>query len=145
MSSKRSIQTINAILEELKNNLPSFKEGMVFETLETIFPQDKGILNEESVVEYQGNSFTKPLAVNRKEKEKYFKEESPVSDFFEERTRGDFLRVVKINNKGEALCENLSIKKDIREQFYDYIPINEEDLAKGKVKIYKRNIKKFFS
>lgn len=144
--SKRSSYTIGQILKELKEELPSFKKGMVFETLQTFFPAEKKP-REEKNIEINEQSFTKPLACSRKDKEKYIKEESPVADFHEEKTRGDFLRAVKINkDKGIAYCSNISLKEFIREKYYseELIPITYDDIISGKVKIYRRKIEKFF-
>src|SRR6056297_3034193 len=133
MSNKSSSTTINQILKELKEELPSFKKGMTFETLLTFFPSnDKP--REEKNIEIDEQEFTKPLACSRKDKEKYIKEGSPVAKFHEETTRGDFLRAVKINkDKGIAYCENVSLKTDIREQYYDnqLIPITYDDVISG--------------
>lgn len=102
-------------------------------------PKEKRNLN------YNGASFTKPLACNRKDKEKYVKEDSPLTDFFKEKTRGDFLEVLEIKND-VAYCRNVSLKEDIAEEFYkdETIKITYNDLAAGSVKIYRRKIDKFF-
>ena len=144
--SKRSSYTIGQILKELKEELPSFKKGMVFETLQTFFPEENKP-REEKNIEINEQSFTKPLACSRKDKEKYIKENSPISEFHEETTRGDFLRAVKINkDKGIAYCSNISLKESIREKYYleELIPITYDDIISGKVKIYRRKIEKFF-
>jgi len=141
---KRSTHTIQALLDELREGIPSFKEGMIFETHKSIFPDEK-IPKEKRNVSFGGSSFTKPLACNRKAKEKYLKEESPVLNFFKETSRGDFLIIKKINNK-VAYCKNLSLKETIAEEFYkdELIPIALNDVLIGKVKIYRRKIEKFF-
>lgn len=144
--SKRSSYTINQILKELKEEIPSFKKGMIFETLQTFFPEQEK-LREEKNISIENHSFTKPLACSRKDKEKYIKEESPIADFHQENTRGDFLRAVKINKeKGIAYCSNISLKESIRNKYYlnELIPITYEDIISGKVKIYRRKIDKFF-
>lgn len=143
----RTSTTINQILKDLKEELPSFKKGMVFETLLTFFPSnDKP--REQKNLEIENQEFTKPLACSRKDKEKYIKENSPVAKFHQETTRGDFLRAVKINkDKGIAYCENVSLKESIKEKYYDneLIPITYDDIISGKVKIYRRKIEKFFN
>lgn len=144
--SKRTSYTIGQILKELKEELPSFKKGMIFETLQTFFPDDKKPREEKNIVVNE-QSFTKPLACSRKDKEKYIKENSPIADFHEEKTRGDFLRAVKINKeKGIAYCSNISLKEAIQEQYYsnELIPITYDDIVAGKIKIYRRKIEKFF-
>lgn len=144
---KRTSGTINQILKELKEELPSFKKGMVFETLLTFFP-DAEMPRKEKNLEIKEQEFTKPLACSRKDKEKYIKENSPIAEFHEETTRGDFLRAVKINKeKGIAYCENASLKENIKEQYYnnELIPITYDDIISGKVKMYRRKIEKFFN
>lgn len=139
----RSAYTIETLLEELKEGLPAFKKGMIFETHKTIFP-DLSTPKEKRNITYNDSSFTKPLACNRKDKENYVKEESPAANFFKEITRGDFLRVEKIKNE-VAYCVNVSLKEEIKKEFYkDLIPITYNDIASGKVKIYRRNIERFF-
>lgn len=143
---KSSAVTVRQILDELKETIPKFKKGMVFETLTTFFPEEnvkrefKNIITEEI-------EFTKPLACCRKDKQKYIKENSPIKDFHRETTRGDFLKVVKVNkDKGIAFCINVSLKEEIGKKYYseEFIPITFEDIFSGKVKIYRRNIEKFF-
>lgn len=141
---KRSAYTIKTLLEEMKTELPKFKKGMVFETLQTFFPKSN-VPKENRNVFFREQSFTKPLACSRKDKENYIKEDSPVSYFFKETTRGDFLEIKEVKN-GIALCENLSLKNDIREEFYknELIEIKYNDLVNGLVRIYRRKIDKFF-
>lgn len=144
---KRASKTIQQILNELKEELPSFKKGMVFETLSTFFPEENKPREEKNLT-LNEQSFTKPLACSRKDKEKYRKEKSPISEFHEETTRGDFLRAVKINKeKGIAYCSNVSLKESIKDKYYsdELIPITYDDIVAGKVKIYRRKIDKFFN
>jgi len=143
----RTSTTINQILKELKEELPSFKKGMIFETLLTFFPSEDKPRKEKNL-EIKEQEFTKPLACSRKDKEKYIKEESPIAEFHQETTRGDFLRAVKINkDKGIAYCENVSLKESIKSKYYndELIPITYDDIISGKVKIYRRKIDKFFN
>lgn len=147
MKDKRSSRTIQSILNELKEGLPAFKKGMVLETLSTFFPDENKPRSEKNIEINENISFTKPLACSKKDKEKYEKEHSPISEFHEEKTRGDFLRVVKINKeKGIAYCQNVSLKESIRNKYYqnEIIPITYDDIVSGKVKIYRRKIEKFF-
>lgn len=144
--SKRSSMTINQILKELKEETPSFKKGMIFETLFTFFPENSKPRDKKNI-EINEHQFTKPLACSKKDKEKYIKENSPISEFHKEVTRGDFLKAVKINKeKGIVFCENLSLKENIKEKYYnnELIPIIYDDIISGKIKIYRRKIDKFF-
>lgn len=142
---KRSTYTIQTLLEELKEGLPELKQGMIFETHKSIFPSPE-TPKENRNITYRESSFTKPLACNKKDKENYVKENSPAADFFAETSRGDFLRVEEIKNN-IAYCTNLSMTEDIKDEFYkeELIPITYNDIAAGKVKIYRRNIEKFFN
>lgn len=142
---RRSTYTIQTLLEELKEGLPTLKEGMIFETHKSIFPS-MDTPKENRNITYKELSFTKPLACNRKDKENYLKENSPAADFFKETSRGDFLRVEKIEDD-IAYCLNLSLEESIKNEFYnkELVPITYNDIAAGKVKVYRRNIEKFFN
>lgn len=143
---RRSTYTLQQLLNEIKSTAPSFKVGQLFETLKSIYP-DVHIPREKKNITYKGTSFTKPLANSKKAKQTFLKEESPVADFFKNTTRGDFLQVVKIENK-KVYCVNLSLKEDIREKFYkeDYIIVDYMMVANGTIRPYKRkNIEKYFN
>lgn len=143
---KRSMRTLESLLEEMKSTIPSFKVGQLFETLKSIYPDVK-IPRSRKNITYKGISFTKPLASNKKAKENYIKEESPLSDFFKNTSKGDFLQVVKIENK-KAYCVNLSLKEDIRDNYYkeEYIAIDYMMIVNGTIKPFKRkNIEKYFN
>ncbi len=141
---KRSLYTIQTLLDELKENLPAFKKGLIFETHKSIFPVAE-TSKEKRNITFREVSFTKPLACNKKDKEKYIKENSPAANLFQEVTRGDFLIIEKIENS-VAYCKNLSLKEDIVQRFYkdELIPITHNDVVTCKVKIYRRKIAKFF-
>lgn len=148
MKSKRSTYTIQQLLDEVKQTIPSFEEGQIFETLKSIYPSTK-IPRFKRNITYKNISFTKPLASSRKAKENFIKEDSPVADFFKNTTKGDFLRVVSTDGK-TAKCINLSLRDSIREDFYsneeDYILIDYTDIANGTVKQFKRkNVEKYFT
>lgn len=143
---KRSVHTLEKLLEEMKSVTPSFKVGQLFETLKSIYP-DVRVPRSKKNITYRDISFTKPLASNRKAKERFLKEESPLSDFFRNTTKGDFLKIVKVENK-KAYCINLSLKEDIRESYYkdEYIVIDYMMIANGMIKPFKRkNIEKYFN
>jgi len=141
---KRSVYTIKTLLEELKENLVTFKNGMIFETIKSIFPTTE-VPKNKRIVEFNKISFTKPLACNKKDKENYLKEDSPVANFFKENKRGDFLQVVEVKNE-IAYCKNLSLKEEISKKYYkdELIKITYDDLISGNIKLYRRNIQKFF-
>lgn len=141
---RRSRHTINTLLTEMKQGIPALKKGMIFETMKSVFPAND-IPREKKNITLEGTSFTKPMACNAKDKEKYIKEESPVASFFAEHNRGDFLKAVKVEND-TAYCINISLKEEIREEYYkeELIPISYLDIANNTYRIYRRNIQKFF-
>lgn len=145
---ERSEYTLQQLLDEVKQTIPSFQEGQIFETLKSIFPSTK-IPREKRNITYKDISFTKPLASSRKAKENFIKEDSPVKNFFKNITKGDFLQVIETDGK-VAKCINLSLKEDIREDFYsdkeDYILLDYSMIANGTVKHFKRKtVDKYFT
>lgn len=143
---KKSNYTLNNLLEEIKSTIPAFKVGQIFETTKSIYP-DVHTPRSKKNITYKDVSFTKPLASNRKSKERFLKEESPLSDFFKNSSKGDFLQVVKVENK-KAYCINLSLKESVREKFYkeEYVVLDYLAIINGLVKPFKRkNIEKYFN
>lgn len=143
---KRSVYTLEQLLDEMKSTTPTFKVGQLFETLKSVYP-DVHVPRCKKNISYKGVSFTKPLANSRKAKESFLKEGSPLKDFFRNTSKGDFLQVVKVENK-KAYCINLSIKEGIRESYYknEYIVIDYTMIANGTVKPFKRKtIDKYFN
>ena len=53
--------TLQTLLNEIKEDIKPFKEGMVFETLKSIYPDAK-VSKEIKNIRYKGKAFTKPLA-----------------------------------------------------------------------------------
>ena len=145
---RRTSYTLQQLLDEVKQTIPSFEEGQIFETLKSIYPSPK-IPREKRNITYKNISFTKPLASSRKAKENFIKEDSPVADFFRNTTKGDFLRVVETDGK-TAKCINESLRENIKNTFYrnneDYIILDYTMIANGTVKQFKRrNIEKYFT
>lgn len=143
---KRSIYTIRTLLEELKEKTPKFEINQIFETLKSIYPDSK-INKENKNIVLEGKEFTKPLVLNRKSKNNLLKENNPMTSFFRNFSRGDFLKVVEVKNK-EAKCINISLKEKIRKKYYSneetkYIILTFNDIANGNVKIMKRKVDKY--
>ena len=135
--------TIRTLLEEVKKTLPSFKEGQVFETLKPIYPTDK-IPRTKKNIKIKNKVFTKPLAVDKKTKKNFIKQNSPLKKFFREFSRGDFLRVIKTDGT-KAYCINESLKPSIRKKYYkELIEIDYNNLLNGDVKLYRRKLTKYF-
>lgn len=143
---KRSVYTLEALLDEMKSTTPSFKVGQLFETLKPIYP-DVRVPRSKKNITYKGISFTKPLASNRKAKERFLKEESPIADFYRNTSKGDFLQVKKVENK-KAYCVNVSLKESFRKKYYEdeYIILDYMMIVDGTIKPFKRkNIEKYFN
>lgn len=141
----KSIYTIRSLLEELKEKFPKFEENQIFETLKSIYPNEKVDKSKKNIT-IEGKTFTKPLATNRKDKNNLLKEGSVLANFFKNTSRGDFLRVVKTDGE-KAKCINLSLLEEIKERFYSdeesLINLSIEDLANGTVKPFKRKVDKY--
>lgn len=143
---KRSVYTLEQLLEEIKSTTPSFKVGQLFETMKSIYP-DVQVPRSKKNITHKGISFTKPLASSRKAKESFLKEESPLKDFFRNTGKGDFLQVVKVENK-KAYCINLSLKESVREKHYkdEFVVIDYMLIANGTIKPFKRkSVDKYFN
>lgn len=140
---KQSAYTIATLLEELREELPHFRKNQVFETLKSIYPNDTISRDKKNIV-YKGKLFTKPLAVSKKDKSVFLKEDSVIQKFFRSFSKGDFLRVMETDGK-IAKCINESIKKEIVDRFYkeELITITLEDIANGTVKFFRRKIDKY--
>lgn len=143
---KRSIYTIRTLLEELKEKTPKFEINQIFETLKSIYPDSK-INKENKNIILEGKEFTKPLVLNRKSKNNLLKENNPMTSFFRNFSKGDFLKVVEVKNK-EAKCINISLKEKIRKKYYSneetkYIILTFNDIANGNVKMMKRKVDKY--
>ena len=142
-SKKRSVHTINTLLEELKEKLPRFEINQIFETLKSIYP-DSTIPKEKRNILFEGKIFTKPLAASRRDKFSMNKEKNIMVEFFKDITKGDFLKVTEVNGN-KAKCVNITIKESVINKYYqdDYIIITLDDVANGTVKPFKRKVDKY--
>lgn len=133
--------TLKEILEEI--NVPDFHVGQFFEIKRSVFP-DSEYPKSRKNISFGDNSFTKPLASSKKDKEEYFKKGSPLADFYCNDKKGDIIEVIAIDD-GKAKCLNRSMKKEALEKYYkdDYIFVTKEMLIEGEVKPIIRNAKKF--
>jgi hypothetical protein len=140
---KRSAYTIRSLLEELKEHFPKFENDQIFETLKSIYP-DSEIPKEKKNIKLENVTFTKPLALSRKDKSNLIKEESKMVGFFKNLSRGDFLRVVEVEGNS-ARCINLSLNEDVAKKYYkdEVVTLTIEDVTNGTVKPYKRKINKY--
>jgi hypothetical protein len=140
---KRSAYTLRSLLEELKEKLPKIEKGQIFETLKSIYP-DSETPKEKKNIQLEDATFTKPLALSRKDKSMLMKEDSKMLGFFKNLTRGDFLKVVELEGE-KAKCINLSLKEDIAKKYYkeDRITLGIDELANGTVRLFRRKINKY--
>lgn len=140
----KATYTLRLLLEEIGQNLPDFKEGQVYETLKSVYPNVSEMKRENRNILVEGIMMTKPLAVSKKSKELFKKESSPLFDFFKNSTKGDFLKVVKVE-EDKAYCENISIKEDVKNKFYknELVKITKEDILNGNFKLFKRKVNKY--
>lgn len=139
---QRSTYTLRLLLEDLKKDLPAFKVGQVYEVLKSFYPTVTTKRDKKNIV-LEGVEMTKPLAVNKKAKELFLKDKSPLCEFYKDFKRGDYIEVIKIEN-GKAYCINRTLKEDILEKYYaeQYIEIDYEDILNGAIRQVKRNAKK---
>jgi hypothetical protein len=131
--------TLQDLLNEAKEKLPEFKEGQYFEALRAIYPK-----NNDKNIEIDGRKATKPLAVDKKTKREFSKNDSPFKDFFKNKKRGDLLKIVEVD--GEiAKCENISLNEEFKKKYYEnhYIFISYKDLIEGTIKRVYKNIDKY--
>lgn len=144
---KRSSHTIATLLEELKQKFPKFEKNQIFETLKSIYP-DSTISKENKNITLNENTFTKPLALNRKSKSFLIKQENKMISFFKNLSKGDFLKVVEVEKDGNAKCINLSLQENTRKQYYNdnetkYVSLSFSDIANGNVRLMRRKIDKY--
>lgn len=135
MNRSRTNTTLGKLLEDLKKDLPNLKVGMFFETIKSIYPTED-IAKENKNIILEGEVFTKPLALSKKEKKEMIKEESPFVNFFNEKNKGDYLKIIK-KEDGIYYCKNISLKEEIIDKYYkndNYIKITDKDIISNSVK-----------
>lgn len=145
MKEERCVITLRLLLEEIRRDLPPFKVGALFETMKSIYPPSTMKRASKNIV-IEGVELTKPLAVSKKAKELFRKDKSVLVEFYTDFKKGDLLKVVSIVS-GNAVCENISIKKEYKEKYYNeqYVEISLEDVISGNVKQVKRNVGKYLT
>jgi len=141
----RSVYTINSLLEELKEKFPRFEKDQIFEIVKSVYP-DSSIPKDKRNISFDGKVFTKPLAVSRRDKAVFVKEENKMTTFFKNLSRGDFIQVVETNGL-TAKCVNLSLREDVKQKYYkdegSFIRLSFEDIANGTVRPFKRKVDKY--
>ena len=141
----RSIYTINSLLEELKDKFPRFEKNQIFEIIKSVYP-DSSIPKDKRNISFDGKVFTKPLAVSRRDKAVFIKENNKMTSFFKNLSRGDFIQVVETDGKA-AKCINLSLREDVKQKYYkdegSFIKLTFEDIANGTVRPFKKKVDKY--
>jgi len=134
MNRNRTNITLGKLLEDLKKDLPNLKEGMFFETIKSIYPTEDMSKENKNII-LEGEVFTKPLALSQKEKKEIIKEQSPLSVFFNETNKGDYLKIIKKEND-VYYCKNISLKEEVINKYYknDVITITDKDIIDNTVK-----------
>lgn len=129
--------TLKNLLKEMSENIPIIKEGDIIETIKTLYPSSNISKKEKNII-IEGIEMTKPLATSKRTKKVFIKEKSPLLEMFNELTRGDLLKVVKIiDNK--IFCENISIKENFKNNIIDTkLVINKLDILRGDYKLVQR-------
>jgi len=143
MVEDRSAYTLRTLLEELKQKIPQFEKGQIFETVKSIYPSSE-VAKEKKNIKLEGRTLTKPLALSRKDKSTLIKDQSDLVSFFKNLSRGDFLMVDEAEGNS-AKCVNLSLNEEIIKKYYkdEKVTLTLEDLANGTVRLYRRKISKF--
>ena len=142
MNGKKSITIMKKMVDSFKEEFEGFEVGQIFETQRPIYPE-ADCPKEDKIITFGGLTFTKPLALGKKDKYYLLKEDSVLSFFFKELKFGDLLLVKRVEN-GLAYCSNLSIKDEIKSQFYKkekgIFTITEMDMATGLVAKFKKSL-----
>lgn len=136
--------TLKKLLKEMSENIPIIKEGDIIETIKTLYPSSNISKKEKNII-IEGIEMTKPLATSKRTKKVFIKEKSPLLEMFNELTRGDLLKVVKIiDNK--IFCENISIKENFKNNIIDTkLVINKLDILRGDYKLVQRGKSKIIN
>jgi hypothetical protein len=125
-------KTINKILQRLSKELPIAEVGDLLETQKTLYPlgslprEDKNIIIDSMEV-------TPPLACSQEWKKLLLKEKAPLCQIYKDMTRGDILRVKRIDKCG-LIVENLSIDDEFRKEF----KIDKMEIAKKNFSLIRR-------
>lgn len=136
--------TLKNLLKEMSENIPIIKEGDIIETIKTLYPSSNISKKEKNII-IEGIEMTKPLVTSKRTKKVFIKEKSPLLEMFNELTRGDLLKVVKIiDNK--IFCENISIKENFKNNIIDTkLVINKLDILRGDYKLVQRGKSKIIN
>lgn len=133
--------TLEKLLNEMNDNVPIIKIGDIIETIKTIYPNSSIPKKEKNII-IEGVEMTKPLVCSKKTKKMFIKENSPLVELFNEKTRGDLLKVISIT-KNKIYCENLSLNTSIgNNSIENKIIIDKFDVLRGDFKLVQRGVNK---
>lgn len=136
--------TLESLLEEAKKELCEIEEGQVYETMNSIYPDDTISPFDKNVV-INDVKMTLPLASSSRAKREFKKNGSSLKTLFKEGIKGDYLLVEKVEGEN-IICKNMSISEDYFEKYYkspsmQQVIITKEDIATGNVKRVYRGFK----
>lgn len=125
-------KTINKILQRLSKELPIAEEGDLLETQKTLYPAGN-LLREDKNIIINSMEVTPPLACSKEWKKLLEKEKAPLCQIYKDFTRGDILKVKKIED-GYLIVENLSIDEEFKKEF----KIDKIEIAKKNFSLIRR-------
>lgn len=125
-------KTINKILQRLSKELPIAEEGDLLETQKTLYPAGN-LLREDKNIIINSTEVTPPLACSKEWKKLLEKEKAPLCQIYKDFTRGDILKVKKIED-GYLIVENLSIDEEFKKEF----KIDKIEIAKKNFSLIRR-------
>lgn len=136
--------TLEGLLEEVKREMCDVEVGQVYETMNSIYP-DEHILPSDKNIVVDDVRMTLPLACSARAKRGFKKTGSSLNEMFKEGIKGDYLLVEKVSGE-RILCKNMSITEDSFNKYYvaptmKKIVITKNDIAKGNVKRVYRGFK----
>jgi len=136
--------TLESLLEEAKKEICEIEEGQVYETMNSIYPDDTISSFDKNVV-INDVKMTLPLASSSRAKREFKKNGSSLKTLFKEGIKGDYLLVEKVEGEN-IICKNMSISEDYFEKYYkspsmQQVIITKEDIATGNVKRVYRGFK----
>lgn len=133
--------TLEKLLAEMRENVPIIKVGDVIETIKTAYPSSNVLKKEKNII-IEGIEMTRPLVCSKQTKKMFIKEKSPLVELFIETSRGDLLKVFKIE-KNKVYCENLSIKNSFKQNnIKTSLIIDKVDILRGSFKLVQRGVSK---
>ena len=138
-------KALEEILIKARNEVPRLSEGQVFETMTSIYPNEKISPNLKNVIEGEVR-LTLPKASCSKSKRQFRKKGGLLGNLFKEGIKGDFLVIEKIVDEDTFYCKNISILEDVSDKYYSdkqmkYIRFTRDDIVQNNIKRVYRGFK----